>query len=103
MICGSEYEIISKEREVTASKHFNRPPAVVLYRFLFLTTECKWTHGRRLSRDVQYSELVLPVCLPDQADPDESNFYEGVKGLVVGWGWVKNRMGMNGVTVESGP
>lgn len=59
--------------------------------------------AHRLSQDVQYSQYILPVCLPQQADPDEGNFYEGVKGLVVGWGWIKNRLGMHGVSVDSGP
>lgn len=63
------------------------------------------SHGAtdRLSQDVQYSQYILPVCLPQQADPDEGDFYEGVKGLVVGWGWIKNRIGMHGVSVDSGP
>lgn len=58
---------------------------------------------RRLSRDVEYSEYILPVCLPDPADPEQPDFYEGVKGLVVGWGWIKNRSGTTLALVDSGP
>lgn len=58
---------------------------------------------KRLSRDVEYSDYVLPVCLPEQADPEDGNFYDGTKGLVVGWGWIKNRIGMQSGSVDSGP
>ena len=48
----------------------------------------------RLTQDVSFSEYILPVCLPTQGDPEEADYYEGTKGLVVGWGWMKNRAGI---------
>jgi hypothetical protein len=47
----------------------------------------------RLTQDIPFSEYILPICLPPDSDPDEPDFYEGSEGLVVGWGWMKNRSG----------
>jgi len=49
-----------------------------------------------LQEPAVYSEYVVPICLPDQASTDEGDFYEGIKGIVVGWGWIKDTIDPSG-------
>lgn len=68
------------------------------FRDLGRTTIAKLTRMlsffNRLTQDVSFSEYIIPVCLPSQGDSEEADYYEGTKGLVVGWGWMKNRAGI---------
>ena len=56
----------------------------------------------RLGQDIEYNEYIRPICLPEMADAGDGDYYTGAKGLVVGWGWIKDRKG-TGDPLDSGP
>ncbi|KAI1305956.1 Plasma kallikrein [Halotydeus destructor] len=44
----------------------------------------------KLQHKALFSDHVSPICLPNNVDSDDGDYYQGTKGLVVGWGWLKD-------------
>ncbi|RWS11157.1 serine proteinase stubble-like protein [Dinothrombium tinctorium] len=44
----------------------------------------------RLEQSVEYSDHIVAICLPPTGDPLNANFYEGFRGTVTGWGWLRD-------------
>lgn len=44
----------------------------------------------RLQHDVDYSDYILPICLPEANDANFSSVYPNENAMVAGWGWTND-------------
>lgn len=45
----------------------------------------------RLQHEAEYSDYVVPVCLPEKGPLEAGDFYKGLQGIVAGWGWIRDK------------